>query len=81
VGAGKGSRPTTGSSSPLTLLQHREHHLWGKATWERKYSTHEMHLKLFSKSIGFEPGEFMIVGMEPKRRVEEGFVSDRLKFQ
>jgi hypothetical protein len=35
--------------------------------WEAAYSDHATLLEAFWKSIGFEPGPFMTVGMEPKR--------------
>lgn len=38
-----------------------------KETWERTFGTHQTLLKMFWTAIGFEPGEFMTVGMDPKR--------------
>jgi hypothetical protein len=36
-------------------------------TWSDKHGTHEKLLKRFWESVGFESGEFMTVGMAPKR--------------
>src|SRR6266700_4883706 len=64
---GKGLKAHDWFVIPLTLREHRLYHSLGRQTWERTFGSHEMLLKAFWKFIGFEPGEFMTVGMEPKR--------------
>ena len=51
---------------PLSAEVHREYHR-GAKSWAANYGEHADLLKAFWKSIGFEPGEFMFVGMAPKR--------------
>jgi hypothetical protein len=51
---------------PLSKQAHDEYHADASA-WEAKYGTHADLLKAFWASIGFAPGEFMTVGMNPKR--------------
>ncbi len=51
---------------PLSAEVHREYHR-GPKTWAAKYGSHQDLLKAFWKSIGFEPGDFMTVGMPEKR--------------
>src|SRR5262249_32702265 len=64
---GKGLKAHDWFVIPLTAEQHRQYQLWGKATWEKRYGTHEDLLKVFWRLLGFEPGNFMVVGMESKR--------------
>jgi hypothetical protein len=51
---------------PLSKARHLEYDADHDA-FEAKYGTHAELLKAFWKDIGFEPGEFMFVGMAPKR--------------
>jgi hypothetical protein len=39
----------------------------GRESSERQLGSHETLLKAFWASIDFKPGDFMTVGMEPKR--------------
>lgn len=50
----------------LSKQAHDKYHA-NQTAFEAKYGTHDELLKAFWKSIGFEPGAYMVVGMEPKR--------------
>jgi hypothetical protein len=64
--SGKGLKAHDWFIIPLSHEAHREYHHSPKA-WVQKYASHQDLLKAFWKKIGFQPGEFMFVGMSPKR--------------
>ena len=64
---------------PVTKRQHDFYHLKGKETWETAFGTHQTLLIAFWEAIGFVPGDFMKVGMNPKRAAWFDRVMSRLR--
>lgn len=64
---GKGLKAHDWFIIPLSKQAHDEYHRLGAREWTRRYGTHETLLKAFWQSIGFVPGDYMTVGMNPKR--------------
>jgi hypothetical protein len=63
---------------PLSNEAHREYHALGVREWVRRYGDHQSLLIAFWKAIGFEPGESMFEGMDPKRAAWLDRVLERL---
>jgi hypothetical protein len=61
----------------LSKRAHDEYHADAEA-WEGRFGTHADILQAFWKDIGFVPGEFMEVGMNPKRAQWLNRVLERL---
>jgi Protein of unknown function (DUF968) len=76
--SGKGLKAHDWFVIPSSAEVHLEYHR-GPKTWAAKYGSHQELLLTFWKSIGFERGDFMTVGMGPKRAASLDRVLHRLK--
>jgi hypothetical protein len=64
---GKGLKARYWFAVSLTLREHRLFHSMGRESRERQFGTLETLLKASWSSIGFEPVDFMFVGMDTRR--------------
>jgi hypothetical protein len=76
---GKGLKAHDWFVIPFSAEAHREYHALGVTEWVRRYGDHQTLLKRFWACIGFVPGEFMDVGMNPKRAAWLSRVLGRLR--